>query len=181
MKNKLSIIVVAVFMIGLVACSKNSPSVVTPVVDNNPSVTLNGQTTDLTGTTKAYYTSASINADTVVIVNTSTTDTSFITNLLNLNSVSSSVNYLELKIAAFHTIAENTTYTRVATNTVNLGAGFQVGGQRYSSKGNANCIITVESVNPTFISGSYTIDADNETNGIDSKTYTFTGKFKAYF
>jgi len=99
----------------------------------------------------------------------------------NLNNVSDSINYLGLKIASISTISQNTTYARGAGNTVSLGAGFQVSGLRYSSKGNATCIITVDTLNPTFISGSYTANAEDETNNLDSKTYTFNGKFKAYF
>ena len=179
MKNKLSIIVVAVFMIGFVACTKSSPSV-TPVSNNNPSITLNGQTSYLSGTSRAYYTSP-LNNDSVVIVNTSTNDTSFITNLLNLNSVSNSVNYVEFKIASNTTISQNATYTRGSGNTISLGAGFQVNSLAYSSKYPASCTVTVDTLNTTFISGSYTASAINTTNGLDGNTYVFSGRFRGYF
>ena len=179
MKNKLSLILSSLLIMGFVACTKNNINTITTVVYNNPNITLNDQAYYLTGTSRAFYTS-SLNNNSIIIVNTSTADTSYITKLLNLNSVSSSVNYLELEIESNNTISQ-TSYIRGTGNTVGLGAGFQVGGQAYSSKLPAACTISVDTLNTTFISGSYTASAINTTNGLDGNTYMFSGRFRAYF
>ncbi len=178
MKNKLSIIVVAVFIIGFVACSKNSPSsVATP--DNNPNITINGSSpTDLNGVSKAYYTS-SLNNDTILLVNSNTSDTTFLNNLSNISSIPSSVSFLVLEISSNNTISQST-YTS-GNNKASVAATFQVNANRYSSVGVFPCTVTVETLNTSFISGTYTTQVANLTNTTDFTYPTFSGKFKAYF
>jgi len=179
MKNKLSIIVVTVFMIGLVACSKNSPSVATP--DNNPNITINGSsTTDLTGASKYFYVSA-LYEDSIVIINSSATNTTGLNSLSSIKSLPSSVNYLMLQITAPTTISQNTTYTYGVSNSVNVVSTFQLNGTTYSSLDALPCSVTIDTLNTTFISGNYSTTVE-KTNSIgDYSKSTFTGKFKAYF
>ena len=174
MKSKFSLFLATVLILGLGACTKSSNSS-TP--DNNPNITISGKSTDLLGVSKAFYQSP-LNNDSIIIVNSSATSSSFLAQLSNLSGIPSSINYLALGIYTNNTISQ-TTYSRGGSTAI--VANLQVNGQHYGAVSILPCTVTIDTLNTIFVSGSYSITAVNLTNALDFSNPTLTGRFRAVF
>lgn len=175
MKNKFAFALSVVFLMSTVACTKT-----TTTTDPNPNITISGTTTDLVGASKAFYMS-SLNNDSIVLVNSNATNSSLISSLSKINSLPSSVNFLSLEIISNNTISQNTySYTLSSSNLTVIGV-FQINGVKYSSLAALPCSVTVDTLNNTFVSGSYNATVANLTNTSDYSHPVINGKFRAYF
>ena len=171
MKNKLSLLVILTMLFGFIACKKNNTN--TPAIDANPNITVNGISTDLLGSSKAFYTSP-LNNDSIVIVNSSVNDSSVFNNRTNINNISAATNYLIFYINYNNTISQ-ITYSA----SQNVTTYFQVNGNRYKSFSFLPTSITIDTINNSFVSGSYRSQVVNQTNSADVSYPIFTGRFRA--
>ena len=175
MKNKFSLLVAVVMMFGFMACKKSTSSA---PVNPNPNITINDTSTDLTNLSKAFYTfGGAYTNDSLVIINSNSTDSSVINSQSNTNNISGSTNYLLLSIYSNKSISDKTTYS----SNIVVSASFQLKGIRYQSSPTLPTSITVDESNSNYISGSYRSQVFNVTNNLDRTYPTITGRFKAYF
>ncbi len=172
MKSKYTILLSVVMLVSFVACTKSNNSA---PVNPNPNITINGNSTSLLGLSKAFYRSK-LNNDSIIIANSSVTDSSVINNLSNTNNINSSANFLILSISSSNTISQSTYSSSSIVSTY-----FQVKGTIYKSLPLLPSSITIDTLNNTFVSGSYSSTVANVTNSLDVSTPTLTGRFKAYF
>ncbi len=172
MKNKFSLLLVALVVLGFVACTKSNNST---AINPNPNITVNGTSNNLTGLSKAFYVSK-LNNDTLVIANSSVMDSTVIKNITNVSNIGSLANYLILSISSNNTVSQ-TTYS----SSTSVSAYFQVNGIQYKSLPLLPTSIRIDTLNNTFVSGSYSSTVVNITNPIDLSNPVISGRFKAYF
>ena len=126
---------------------------------------------------KAFYASKIFN-DTLVIVNSSVTDSSVINNLSNKPNIASSANFLLLTVInSKNTVTQGTTYSSSA----NVSTYFQVNSIQYKSFPLLPTSIRIDTLNNIFVSGSYSSTVVNNTNLLDLSNPVISGRFKAYF
>ena len=172
MKSKFSIFLVAVSILGFVACTKSSSSSPT---DNNPNVAINGGTaTDLTGISKAEFLNSN-NLDSIVILNTATTDSSFIKGISTTPPSSTAVNFLFIYLTSKSSLT-TTTYTLGGSNVVNMVVGCQINGQRYA--GASLSTISIDTLSFSRVTGTYSAAVVNTSTFVPT---TISGRFNANF
>ena len=173
MKSKLSLFLTSAFLLGVVACTKTSNVSTNP----NPNITVNDSAAVvLNGVSKAFYASKYSN-DSLIIINSSTSDSSVIKNITSISNIPKSTNYLLLFINSNNTVSQ-TTYSASS----NVFANFQANGVIYQSASVYPTSITIETIGQLFVSGTYSAKVLNLTNPV-ANIYppTITGRFKAYF
>ena len=170
MKSKLSLFLTSAFLLGVVACTKTSS--VSP--DPSPTITLNGGTAiKLTGLSRASFINNSF--DSIIVVNSNATDTTLFTNLSNLSSVPSSVNFASFTLSSKTSLAVGS-YTMGGGNVARLVIGAQIGGQRYVGVTPLPCTINIDTLTTKLITGTYTA---TEINSANFTSNSVAGRFRA--
>ena len=170
MKSKLSLFLFTVMVISSVACSKSSNNS-TPQ-DSNPNVTINGSATDLTGYSGAMYL-GSANLDSIVILNTGSTDSSLIKGINRIPPVQTTPNFLQIYLTSRSSIS-TATYSIGGNNVVNMIVVCQINGQRYGAATQGT--VTIDTLSFSRVSGTYNATV---VNGSTFVSTNISGKFGA--
>ncbi len=172
MKSKFSLFLTSALLLGVVACTKTST--VSP--DPTPTITINGGTAiQLSGVSKASFINNSY--DSIIVVNSNATDTTIFSNISNLSSVPSTVNFASFTISSKSSISVGS-YAMGGGNVVNMVVGAQISGQRYVGVSPLPCTIRIDTLTTKLITGTYTATEINSSNYTSN---SIAGRFRANF
>ena len=177
MKSKLTLFLTSAFLLGVVACTKTSS--VSP--DPSPSTTLDGGTAvKLNGISKEFEINNSY--DSILVINSNSTDTSAIKSLYNyvklgnISSIPTNIDFTSFLLASPTSISEKTSYSIGGSNVKRLIIVTQLSGKRYIGYAPFPCTVSIDTLNPVFISGTYTATVGNTDQ---LSTSSLAGRFRA--